>query len=102
MSLLGIAEGTLIQGSDESIIYTITVTNWGTTPDTITAIAVDETTDTVVTSTVFPSNSPSATGDVITLSPLTALTKNHRYRIEVKFTANSNVFECYFKVSCEM
>ena len=102
MISLGVSEGTLPQGADEEIIYKITTTNWGTSPSTVSAIAVDETTDTTVTTTVFPANSPTTSGDVITLSPLKSLTKNHLYRVEVKFTANSNIFECFFKVLCEM
>ncbi len=98
--ILEIAEGLLYQSADEQLAYNITTTNWVSDPTSPTVVAYDESGETVVTSTVFPTNSPSVSGDVITLSLLKALTKNHTYRIEVKFTVGSNVWECFFRVKC--
>lgn len=96
-----VKEGVLYQGADESLAYNITTTPWGSSPTSQSAKAYDELDDTDVTSTVFPTNSPSVAGDVITLSPLKALTVDHSYRIEVKFTdSDSDIWEAKFIVSC--
>ena len=92
------------QGEDESLVYTITTTPWGSSP---TGIAVKgyeiaqngQRTD--VTSTIMPTGSASAAGDVITLPAITALTAGKNYRIEVKFTSGSNTFEPYFMIEAE-
>ena len=102
MSKLEVLEGAREQSADEQIIYQITTTPWGTSPATLSATAYDVTLRKTVTSTVFPTNTPTAASDVISLSPLKSLVKNHQYRIELKFTANSNVFECFFLVNCTM
>jgi len=96
-----VIQGTMFQGADEALIYTITTTPWGSTPTSISAAAFDEYADLAVTATVFPTNTPTATGDVISLSPLKALTVNHSYRIEVKFTdSGANIWEPKFLVKC--
>lgn len=102
MSVLVVAEGTQEQSADEELIYTIDTTEWTSNPSSPTVVATDETADETVTTTVFPTNEPSASGAVITLSPLKALTKGHIYKVEVKFTGGSNKFECHFKVKCTM
>jgi hypothetical protein len=93
----------LVQGVDEIIAYQVTTTPWGSSPGTI-SCAVFDITDggrTDVTTTVMPVNSPTAAGDVITLSPLKLLTVNKIYRVEVKFTCSGNVFECYKIIMAE-
>ena len=100
MTKLAVAEGTLEQSADEELAYQITTTNWVSNPTSPTVVAYDETLGETVTTTVFPTNSPTASGDVITLSLLKSLTKGHTYRIEVKFTVSSNVYECFFRVQC--
>ena len=100
-SILEVKEGIQRLTSDETIIYTITTTNWASSPTVGTVVAYDESdADTVVTSTVMPSGSHTDSGDVITLKPLTALTLDHFYRIEVQFTSGSSTYECYFRVKC--
>ena len=101
MSIREIVEGIQYQGTDEQIAYKITTTPWGSTPTSISVKAYDESIGEDVTTTVYPTNSPSAAGDVITLSLLKALTLDHTYRIEVKFTDSSgNIQEPYFRVKC--
>jgi len=100
MDILEVTEGIRFQTSDETRVYTITTTNLVSAPTSPTAIVYDESVDADVTSTVMPSGSHSAAGDVITLKPLTSLTKGHSYRVEVKFTVGSNIFERYFRVGC--
>lgn len=99
-SIIEVAEGLLEQAVNEEIIYTITTTNFGSSPSTSSASAVDLTTGQTVTTTVFPTNTPSEAGDVITLSALKSLVKGHKYEIRVKFTSGSNIFECLFYVEC--
>lgn len=93
----------MLQGVDESIAYTLTTTQWGTSPGTISAKVYDITggARTDVTSTVMPTNSPSAVGDIITLSALKLLTAEHAYRVEVKFTCSGNIFEAYCIIYAE-
>lgn len=90
------------QGVDEQIVYQFTTTNWGSSPTSITAVAKDNSDLSDVTSTVFPTNNPSASSDVISLSPLKTLTSGTDYRIEVKFTAGGNVFELWGLVHGEL
>ena len=89
-----IAEGLLYQGADEEIVYTLTITNWGTAPSDVSVIAKDMSAGTVATSTVL-SGTATVDGDVITLPTLKSLTAGHRYRVEVKFTAGGSVWETY-------
>ena len=93
-------EGIKYQSTDESLAYRITTTGWVSDPTSPSVKAYNEHPYEDVTSTVFPSNSPSVSGDVITLSLLTSLTKGRTYRIEVQFTVGSNIWECYFRVKC--
>jgi hypothetical protein len=87
-----IRESPIIQGTSESITYTLTTTPWGTSPTAVSIIIYDitDTTDEVdwtdVTATVMPDNSPSVVGDVITFSPLESLVDGHIYRAEINFT----------------
>lgn len=90
------------QGIDEEITYWFSTSPWN--PDGLTPSAasckvytVNQTTGalTDVTATVMPTNSPTISGMLITLSPLKALTVDNRYRVEVKFTIGGNVLEAY-------
>lgn len=97
---LEVVEGLQYQTSSEEIPYSITTTNWGSSPGTISAVVYDTLSGADVTSTVMPTNTPSAGGDVITLSPLKLLTAGRTYRVEVKFTTGSTIWECFFRVTC--
>lgn len=99
-----IKEGLQFQGVDETIVYTLTTTPWGSSPGTLSAKVysiASSGTRTDVTATVMPSGSPSAVGDVISLPALTALTNGVLYRVEVKFTCSGNVFEPYAYIKGE-
>lgn len=101
-SVLEVAEGIQEQSADEIIPYEITTTNWIASPTNTSVVAYDESNnDANVTTVVFPTNSPSEAGDVITLSPLKSLTAGHTYRIEVKFVVGSATYECFFRVRCD-
>lgn len=98
-----VKESPMEQGTDESIIYTLTTTPWGSSPGAITPKVYDITDSayTDVTTTNMPTGSASASGDVITLPALTALTADHTYRIEVKFTCGGSTFEAYATVNAK-
>ena len=98
--ILEVAEGMRYQSTTEQLIYKITTTNWGTSPSSPVVAVYIGATD--VTSTVMPTNTPTAAADVITLSPLKSLSNGYIYRVEVTFTSGSNVFECHFNVSCTL
>jgi hypothetical protein len=101
MSILEVREGLQKQTSTEIIVYSITTTNWVSLPTSPVVVVYDEETETDVTSTVMPVNSPSPASDTITLSPLKSLTKGRIYRIEVAFVVGASTYECYFRVQCE-
>ena len=97
---LEVAEGTRYQSSDEVLVYQITTTNWAASPTVGTVVVYDESVDEVVTDTVMSTGAHSDSGDVITLKPLSALTVDHSYRVEVQFAVGSNTWECFFRVRC--
>lgn len=98
--VLEVAEGVRYQTSDETRVYTITTTNLVSSPTSTSVVVYDESVDEDVTTTVMPAGSHSEASDVITLKPLKSLTKGHSYRIEVKFTVGSNIFERFIRVKC--
>lgn len=75
----------VVQGVDEEMVYGFIVTKWGTSPTSVTVVAKILSTLVDVTATLFPDNSPTVSGDTITLSPLKAISEGVTYRIEVKF-----------------
>ena len=96
-------ESPYVQGVDEQIPYEITTTPWGSSPTGVSVVAKEVTNALFdVTATVFPVNSPTVSGDVITLSVLRSLTAEKVYRIEVKFTTGTTVWETYAEVRAEI
>ena len=95
-----IVEGTQRQGSDEQVYYNLTTTPWGSDPSSVAVKAYSLPDLTDVTETVL-SGAASVTGDVITLPVCKSLTAGTTYRIEVKFTCSSNVFEAYALILAE-
>ena len=101
-NILEVAEGMQYQSADEELVYTVTTTNWVSSPTGPSAKAYDETTGgTEVTATVL-SGSASAADDVITLPVLKSLTAGHRYRVEVAWTVSGSVYEAFFRVQCPL
>jgi len=97
-----VSEGQQVQGEDEEIVYTITTTNWGSSPSSVSMVVKDASnSDTDVTDDVT-TGSISTSGDIITLKTISSLTAEHRYRVEVKFTSGSSIFETYFWIRAEM
>jgi len=97
-----VVESPLRQGADEQIIYTLTTTPWGSTPTSPSMVVKDLSDgDTDVTDDVT-TGSISTDGDVLTLKTIKSLTAGHEYRVEVKFTAGSSVWEPVFIIQAEM
>lgn len=97
-----IVEGRQFQGVDEVIVYSIDVSNWGSSPTNVSIVVKQVSDGADVTSTVMNPNSPSVTTDTITLSALDTLTEGEEYRVEVQFDIGSDTFECYFYVKAEL
>ncbi len=96
-----VLEGVQYQGVDESIAYTLDVSAIGSSPSSVTVVVKDVTNATTVTDTVMPTNSPSVSGNVISLSALKLLTDGVLYRVEVKYTIGGNILESYFYVQAQ-
>ena len=99
MSKFQVAEGRQKQASDEAIYYTITTTNWASSPVVSSVKAYEMATETEVTSTVL-NGSSSVDGDVITLPIVYCLTEDELYRVEVIFTSNAATYYCYIIIRC--
>ncbi len=100
-----IAEGPMRQGEDESIVYTLTTTNWGSSPTapSVTVFSKDTSDGSWddVTTTVMTPNSPSVSSDIITLSALCSLTAGTLYGVETQFTIGGSTFEAYAFIYAE-
>lgn len=90
-----VAEGLQVQGEDERIAYTLDVSNYGSSPTSVSVVVKRGGED--VTSTVTTGSS-SVAGNVITLPVIHSLVPDAIYRVEVKFTVSGNVLEPYFNI----
>jgi hypothetical protein len=88
---------------DEIRSYNLTTTPWGGTPTdpVVKVFSVIDGDHTDVSTTVMPTNSPSISGDVITLSPLKSLTEGIIYRMEILFVTGGNTEEPYCMIQAE-
>lgn len=93
-----VLQGEQYQGEDEAVAYTLDVSRVGNSPTSVSVTVKNATTGEDVTDEVMPTNMPSVSGNVITLSHLRNLTKDVIYRVEVKYTIAGNTFENYFFV----
>ena len=92
--------GSTTQRPNETIAYTVDVSNVGSSPtvDSVTIVDID-TPGTDLSSTLM-SGSSSVSGDVITTPLVTSLTDGTSYRVIVKYTISSETFEDYFDIAC--
>jgi len=97
-----INESGLKQGVDEEIVYQLTTTPWGSSPGSVVVQVFDVTAGSYsdVSETVFSGDS-SVSGDEISLPALGSLTAGHIYRLEIRFTCGSNVFETWMRIEAE-
>lgn len=103
MAIREVVEGRQPMGEDETIIFTITTTNWASDPTSTSAkifLANADGTFTDQTATLM-SGSTSVAGDIITLPAVAGLAAGANYRIEVLFTVSGNTFEPYVLVGGE-
>jgi len=95
-------ESPLPQGVDERLAYTITTTPWAASPTSPTVVVKDTSTSPWAdVTTSVTTGSASAAGDVITTPYIFGLTKNHDYRVEVKWSVGSAIYECYFVLNAQ-
>jgi hypothetical protein len=88
-----IKESPLVQGVDESIAYALTTTPWGSSPSSPVVTIKDEAgADVTATHTT---GSASAGGDIVTTPVIHSLVNAINYRLEIRFTIGSNVFEAF-------
>ena len=97
-----INESGLKQGVDEEIVYQLATTPWGSSPGSVVVQVFDVTAGGYadVSETVLSGDS-SISGDEISLPALGSLTAGHVYRLEVRFTCGSNVFEAWMRIEAE-
>jgi hypothetical protein len=80
----------------------MTTTNVGSAPSSVSMVVKEMPSGVDVTSTVT-SGSISVAGDIITLKPISGLTPNKLYRVEVLFTAGGfSPAEHYIEIECEL
>jgi len=97
-----IKEGLQYQGADETIVYTLTTTPWGSTPSSTAAKIYEVDGDTLTDKTTTQmTGATSVTGDIITLPAITALVAGTLYRVEIVFTCSGNVFEAFAELQAE-
>lgn len=96
-------EREIVQGIDEEIPYSFDTTPWGGSPTSPVATVWDVTTSpkTDVTATVLPGGAV-VNGSRIELAAVKALTANHRYRLEVRWTVGSTKLEPYVYINAEL
>lgn len=101
-NLREIKEGLQYIGEDETIVYTLTTTPWGSDPSDPSAAIyeVDGDTLTDVTEDCM-TGSAAAVNDVITLPAIAGCTAGTDYRVEVTFTCSGNVFEAFAELKAE-
>lgn len=87
-----IKQSPIYQGENEAVYYTLSTTEWGGSPSAISVVVKldgDDVSGNILT------GSASVADDVITLPKISGLTNGSHYRLEVKFTAGSNVIEAW-------
>ena len=92
--------GRVTQGIDERVAYQIDTAAIGTptSPSAVAKVRTSPNAYAVVTTTVFPTNTPSVATTIITLSLFRDLTQDAFYRIEVQYTVSGNLFEDVIEV----
>jgi hypothetical protein len=96
-------ESPLAQGEDEVLAYDLTTTPWVSSPTSPVVKlyeVVDEFTRTDKSATML-SGSASVSGDVITTPLVTGLTAGTLYRLEIKWTVGSKVYEAWALITAE-
>lgn len=93
-----VAEGKQVQGIGETVSWQITTTPVGSSPTSPSVIVLDESAGLADVTSTVASGSASALGDVITCPPISGLTLNHTYRVNVTFAMGGNILVHYFRI----
>ena len=107
-----IYEGRQYQGTEEELAYRLDTANWSTTPTSpatpsavsVAIYSVVDTTGTVVytdTTVTNLSGAASVSGQYITTPAVIDLVVGTLYRIEIKFTLETNIWEAYAYIQGE-
>jgi len=97
-----IKEGLQYIGEDETIVYTLTTTPWGSDPSSPVAKIYEVVGDTLTDrTTALMTGSAAAVNDVITLPAIHSCTAGTDYRVEVTFTISGNTFEAFAELKAE-
>ena len=97
-----VVEGIQGQGEDEQIYYVLDVSNYGDDPTNVVVVVKDMSDGGKVVTDDVTTGSASVSDNEITLPKIHGLTAEHTYRVEVKCTISSNVFEPYFYIKAEV
>lgn len=100
-SVREVAEGERPQGENESLPYTLTVTEWGSSPTATSCTVKDRTAGGVDVTTSVTTGSTSVASDTITLPLIHSLVPGHVYRVYVQFTVSGGDWEAYFDIRAE-
>jgi len=93
----------ILQGVDETVVYDITTTTWGTPVGVPTLKVYDITGGRRVDVTGdVTTGACSAALAVISTSPIADLTKDKLYRVEVQFVVTPSTYEFYFEIQAEL
>lgn len=100
-SIREVQEGIQYQGEDETIVYTIDVSNVGDGPTSPILTVKDETADFADVTATVGNGTPTVDGNIITLPAIHDLTAEKFYRCEVKFDLGGNELEHYFRIRAQ-
>jgi len=101
-NLREIKEGLQYIGADETIVYTLTTTPWGSSPSSPAAKIYEVAGDTYTDRTsALMTGTSSATGDVITLPAIHGCTAGTDYRVQIQFTISGNIESCFVELKAE-
>jgi len=95
-----IIESPLSLGHDEKIAYPLDITNWGSDPTVIT-VAVKDSEGEDVSTTHLTGTASVVNPTTILLPFIHSLVAGKLYRLEVKFTIDSNIVECWAALNGE-
>jgi len=91
-----VVEGTQEQGEDESIVYTIDVSNVGDGPTSPVLVVKDTYNDNIDVTGDVTNGPAAAVGNIITLPAIHSLSAGKVYRCEIAFVLGGNDLEHYF------
>jgi hypothetical protein len=97
-----IKEGLQYIGEDETIVFTLTTTPWGSDPSAATAKIYEVVGDTLSNvTTACMAGGTTTSGDVITLPAISGCTAGTDYRVEILFVCAGNTFEAFAELKAE-